>query len=957
MESSSCSRVRVSSRALGLGFIVLLAISASAAEEEAPPVNPEPSLSPSARAGVVHAMRAAGLEPRDAGFEKKAAPRPFCLELVEEGLDRPFRVPDQADLLTGSLKRPAAADALRHAGGPLPDEGGWRKGDLAGGPASFPGTPPSLGELFDAWRAAASTLPEVSSEDFEFLLARGEMAAFREDAGGTPSTAEEVDRLLDTGRRLGPGRVPPEVHRLLRACERVVADADAWRALGPAVFERPVGAPGPVPRIVVTGTDGDFLDASADEADIVVDLGGNDTWSGAWASGVGRVQVVIDLGGNDRYEAPELDYVQGAGVLGVGILVDAGGNDVYRARHGSQGAGFLGVGALVDLGGDDVYEGDTFLQGAGLFGVGMLRDGGGRDSYRAALFAQGFGRTRGVGVLQDRGGNDSYFAGGKYADSPDRWGEGNTLSLSQGFAYGFRPMEGADGAAGGIGILLDEGAGADMYTCDIFGQGCSYWYSLGVLVDEGGNDSYTAQQYAQGSGIHLSVGILVDRAGMDRYQCVACCQGQGHDLAVGWLLDLAGDDTYSAKDLCQGAGSANGIGFHVDAAGDDGYLSRTVDRGQPYGNPRRGYGSLGFLVDLAGKDTYSGRLRDGEGWVGSTWAAGVDYAEGDGPPDPGEFDDTPVRDEAPPAAEAPPPPPMPADPVAGTPEAAVLALFRRATVRDRAKADDRKAALAELSAHPAALGFLVKRLDLWNRFVRNDGVFPAVAKARGDEGVPVLAAALGREKVPLRRRVLLEMLGATGSPAAVPRLVAAAKDPDGGVRQEACEALGSLPPGPESLDALSLALGDAAFGVRIAALNALGRFGEGAAGRMLAIRDRLDAPDFRERFQAASVLARFGPTGALALSTVVAREEAPASVIAARALASVEELAEGTLKPLVMAAVSARSILRAASVEAIGRHGRPEERVLLTALLQDETDPFVHGAARRAREAIDARNR
>jgi hypothetical protein len=350
---------------------------------------------------------------------------------------------------------------------------------------------------------------------------------------------------------------------------------------------------------------------------IIIDLGGDDQYdisrdpAREFAS-----SVIIDLGGDDVYRSVG-DYVYGSGFLGTGVLADLSGDDTYLTRNFSLGSGLFGVGLLVDEKGDDKYFGDTFGQGAGSFGMGFLVDMRGSDQYSAALYAQGFGFVSGLGALIDSSGNDNYFAGGRYKDIL-RYKD-HYISLSQGFAYGLRPM-----MSGGIGMLFDL-SGNDVYTSDIFGQGSSYWFSLGTLMDCEGNDGYVSFQYAQGAGTHLTLGILEDQAGDDIYISHGVSQGCGHDLAFGMLWDRAGNDKYVAESLSQGAGSANGFGILADEAGNDGYFVDLKDNTQGYGNPRRDYGSVGVLLDFSGRDSYRGNGADSSWWTTpSKWGVGVD---------------------------------------------------------------------------------------------------------------------------------------------------------------------------------------------------------------------------------------------------------------------------------------------------------------------------------------------
>ena len=349
---------------------------------------------------------------------------------------------------------------------------------------------------------------------------------------------------------------------------------------------------------------------------IIIDPGGNDVYK-LTPLPAGRSRLILDYGGDDNYLAPAGNDL-GAARFGWSILADFAGNDTYRAGNFSLGSGWFGIGLLFDLGGRDIYIGDTHTEGAGSFGVGMLCDAAStNDQYSAHLFAQGLGFAGGLGILADAEGNDVYTAGAKYEDVL-RYRD-HYISLSQGFGYGIRPH-----FSGGIGLLLDQ-HGNDTYVADIFGQGCSYWWSFGGLRDGGGNDQYTAYQYAQGSATHMTSGCLYDVAGDDRYESKGVSQGCGHDWAVALLIDSSGSDRYIATDLSQGAGSANGIGILIDGRGDDGYYVTSSANTQGYGNPRREYGSIGLFLDLAGSDRYDGPGHDKTVWLGqSQWGVGVD---------------------------------------------------------------------------------------------------------------------------------------------------------------------------------------------------------------------------------------------------------------------------------------------------------------------------------------------
>jgi hypothetical protein len=177
-------------------------------------------------------------------------------------------------------------------------------------------------------------------------------------------------------------------------------------------------------------------------------------------------------------------------------------------------------------------------------------------------------------------------------------------------------------------------AGNDRYQTDIYGQGSSYWYSLGLLIDDDGHDTYNGTHYCQGTGIHLSAGMLLDRAGNDSYHCLnGVGVGGCHDFAAGILLDRGGDDHYSGSGVSQGCGHTNGVGILLDDGGDDGYCA-VRGSSQGFATLVRGTGGIGLLLDQGGKDVYSESTRDDGVWVGGTVGAGIDRPS-DAPAGPG----------------------------------------------------------------------------------------------------------------------------------------------------------------------------------------------------------------------------------------------------------------------------------------------------------------------------------
>jgi HEAT repeat protein len=380
-------------------------------------------------------------------------------------------------------------------------------------------------------------------------------------------------------------------------------------------------------RIAVGGKGSDLYDG---EYCLIIDMDGDDRYTGRCASGIGILvhpfSVVIDLSGNDTYDSRKVCNF-GSGIFGCGILFDRRGNDVYRGFHHVFGAGLFGTGILIDGDGYDFYEGGYFTEGAGFVGVGILFDGGGDDIFRSFDWTQGFGSIFGYGLLLNRGGDDIYAAGGKYTHAPLR--PKDYRSFAQGFGMGFRPD-----AGGGIGFLYDS-EGNDFYNAEVYAQATSYWYSIGMLLDADGNDYYNACQYSQGAGIHLSIGILMDEGGNDHYYSrYGPAQGEGHDLAVGFLIDKRGNDGYMVSGG-QGIGLTNSCGIFVDYEGNDLYAS-SENIGQGSATRARGFGGIGAFLDLGGRDTYPASQygKDESVWSDGDYGIGMDVESAEQPEEP-----------------------------------------------------------------------------------------------------------------------------------------------------------------------------------------------------------------------------------------------------------------------------------------------------------------------------------
>ncbi|MBD3277197.1 MAG: hypothetical protein GF388_02770, partial [Candidatus Aegiribacteria sp.] len=352
--------------------------------------------------------------------------------------------------------------------------------------------------------------------------------------------------------------------------------------------------------------------------ELIIDIGGDDFYGegiGGCAGPDGEfVSLVIDMEGRDSYSATG-PFSQGCGFMGVGGVIDLKGDDTYTAGDFSQGAGIMGTGFLIDLEGDDTCRGGTFSQGAGCMGSGIFYDGGGDDFRQVDLFGQGFGGPGGRGTLADMGGSDCNLAGFRYSHQPLL--PDDNQAMSQGFGMGLRPL-----VAGGIGLMADFGNGNDTYRAEVFGQGCAYFYSLGMLYDQEGQDSYQAAQYSQGTGIHLAAGILWDGDGDDSYfSRNGPAQGSAHDLSTGYLMDGGGNDWY-CSDGGQAFSLTNSACIFADLEGADTYCARGGGQGEA--RWARGSSGASVFLDLADSDFYSGPGADSSLWKGREYGVGID---------------------------------------------------------------------------------------------------------------------------------------------------------------------------------------------------------------------------------------------------------------------------------------------------------------------------------------------
>lgn len=988
-----------------VGLLLLSGLIGIAAADEIP------GLDSLATESLMRALEYIELTPAELGFDKLAAEDDtFRLAIVEKMLKEPLAVPgwQESEHVFCAEERTRPALLCSHLGGlcEAGDNESWESAALTI-TGEGPGAP--MAAFLQRAEKAAALLDEAFSEltprerDELLMMAPafwgdGEDSAELAHKGalhrelGTPvdTTAEmSEDPILDMAVKLNRTALTRAAADFFDAVvAQVHGFAGEQGVTGSQSFPGVVGnivrqEQTPFGAFVVGGAGPNTYSAAAlERIAFLIDLGGDDIYRGRAASAVGGVlrplSAVIDFSGDDLYDARDRDYALGGAVLGVAALIDLTGDDVYRGRDGVEGAAHFGAGLLYDGGGVDFFEGRNLCQGAGAFGLGILisdafaeapaqkepeedRDftaglvkvpGTGAvpirfdegDTYLCARQSQGFASTFGAGLLFDQAGSDIYRSGGRYLHAPLL--PHDFQSLSQGFSIGFRPR-----AGGGVGILLDE-AGNDYYDAEVYAQGAAYWYSLGLLRDGAGNDRYLAAQYGQGAGIHLAAGSLWDVGGDDHYCSKhGVIQGTAHDYSVGWLLDESGNDYYLVGDG-QAISIANSTAIFIDGQGNDFYGTPRGGQGRVHWS--RGFCGTGIFLDLEGEDVYPANAPggDGEVWGQQTFGIGIDL--------PRTVD---LPEEVLPEIE------LTAEDSLRT----VEELFETAALWEvgNARLKVRRARLALKTKGMAAVEYIVAeklgtRSGLEYRAIRDlAGAYPDSFAARilpllesEDEQVQrIVIGLLGDLKRTEAREPMEKMLHQKRHRKQWTRLIGTLGD------------LGEI----ESAPSIRPFLDDEKQSRRITAINALGALRDTAAVPELIA--RLRDPMFTVRAAALGTLRRFGSAAIEPLCedlTAPAKTSKQRKVCAAQRglrLRALGQLA-GTLRDStdeisLTARARARGVLlaelerpfeettpavRAALVDGLLGLGDPQTAERVALHMNDEFDPFVRNAYRRARE-------
>jgi hypothetical protein len=593
-----------------------------------------PLLGKNERTHIDGALSRLNMTEADLGFGKDFGKPKACLSWVRNGLKDPLTIPAVGDRLLAAALEDRWVPTWGVVASLLEVDIGTSTNAIPPASIDAPDLDPAFAEALAVFAGRAKAAKSLVTQAFKPLkpeekaylaasvFSAGLGASFRDsakkviEAGGIPAAA--IEAALRDEDNIDP---EPGAMKFLEAAGKIdrAALLKAGRIFHSAVDDVATAA------LAVTQWPAAKVEIETEAGKIRIGAPDDETFEGSAlltiyskASSVHRepsgaanglqgtpLSALIDLGGDDRYVSEDL-VGHGAALFGVAVLLDVAGDDVYDAAAAGQGSGIFGAAVLEDGDGYDRYTAAALSQGAGVVGAGLLRDGGGNDLYDVGFEGQGFAGLLGCGLLIEAAGYERYLAGGRepdYERNPDRY-----LSLAQGFSIGMRPF-----AGGGVGALIDL-QGNDAYVAEVYGQGCSYYYSAGFLIDRSGNDTYNVFQYGQGTGVHLSLGLLADLKGHDIYTGFVLTQGAAHDYAVGMLIEQAGNDTYTADSHSQGRAMNNGLAMLVESSGNDAYFGRRRFECQGIGNPggQRDYGSLALLLDLAGADVYSCGATDGD---------------------------------------------------------------------------------------------------------------------------------------------------------------------------------------------------------------------------------------------------------------------------------------------------------------------------------------------------------
>jgi hypothetical protein len=346
-------------------------------------------------------------------------------------------------------------------------------------------------------------------------------------------------------------------------------------------------------HVVVSGV-GDDEEPDMD-AQLVIDLGGVNHFTGRAGAGIMGASLLINFGAGSSFD--EKDLGPGCGLLGIGLAYDMGGRSRHKALSLSYGSGVAGVGVFYGGGGDDDFSAASLSEGFGEFGIGALIESA-EGKFSATAWAQGAGRTQGVGWLVNQKGTSLMKLGAIGAGS-----------FGQGYSGGYGSDQGS--MAGGFGLVtLGEGDAIAIGQTNC--QASAANYGVGSVYQAAGSHDFIANEQAQGYSNAQSAAFLYSMNG-DGSFVLKSGQGQGFSVgdSVSLMLDRSGSNVYSS-DSGPAQGVDRGLALFVHDIGKDRFES-----GAGTGVNTGGGDSIALFVNLDSKSlgdvAACATVRDGMG--------------------------------------------------------------------------------------------------------------------------------------------------------------------------------------------------------------------------------------------------------------------------------------------------------------------------------------------------------
>lgn len=460
---------------------------------------------------------------------------------------------------------------------------------------TYPGPQGALAQAIAELVAAAGQTPDLAALDVAVASVPANVQAAAAPVVSATALMISARRNL-LGATFGGGG---DAQRVFDKAPWLFLPANAAQAAGALDFDDPAAT-------ALIGAAADYADDLVAAADFVGQLPG--AIAALQALGAPTFptvsiptpagRVVVAGGGDDTHDVA----THGTEIA---VLIDLGGDDSYTVAVGANASLGNGVSVAIDLGGSDEYG---YVEVADPNdGVLLPSDAAGRIAPTLPLnqangpvsasdvARQGSGRL-GVGLLVDVGAGTDVYRSLRMSQGAAVFGlgvlydDGPATFAAEALAQG--------GAIGGLGVMWAHGTHPNDYRVWHAGQGFGTFGGAGVAFDAGGDDSWTAVPGVPGDVLYLSA---ADRGVSNRNLAQGASVGADsvHAGGLGVLRDAGGADVYTAGTYAQAYARATALAALIDASGDDVWNGRGLVQG--VGELRGG----AALVEAAGDDLYN----------------------------------------------------------------------------------------------------------------------------------------------------------------------------------------------------------------------------------------------------------------------------------------------------------------------------------------------------------------